>query len=179
MLQTFSTNDLGADAEARLKGLRQKIEKAGLDGYLVPRADEHQGEYVPPSAERLKWLTGFSGSAGLAAVTRKRAAVFVDGRYTVQIGQECSPELFDFPGIARGKLVDWLAEVLPKGGTIGFDPWLHTAGEVARLKVSLGDKGISLKPVSANLVDRVWGRAQSAMRSPTFVARSKADRRTT
>ncbi len=160
MLQTFKSPDAGSEAAGRLKAVRQSLEKAGLDGYLIPRADEHQGEYVPPSAERLKWLTGFSGSAGVAAITKKRAAVFVDGRYTVQVAQECDRAHFEFPGLARTKLVDWLIDAVPKGGTIGFDPWLHTAGEIARVTASLSEKGLLLKPVPANLVDRAWGKGR-------------------
>lgn len=156
MLQSFAVQSEPSTARPRLARLREEMSRAKCDAFLVPRADEHQNEYVPPSAERLKWLTGFSGSAGLAAVTAKAAALFVDGRYTVQAAQECDSDLFDFPGLARMKLGEWLSETLFKGAAVGFDPWLHTTSEMRRLEAALKPKGIKLKPVG-NLVDRVWG----------------------
>ncbi len=162
MFQTFSTISDPEAAKDRVKRLRALLAEEGLAAFLVPRADEHQGEYVAASAERLKWLTGFSGSAGLASITRRQAALFVDGRYTVQVRAECDPELFEFPGLARTKLSDWLTSKLKRGDTIGFDPWLHTAGEIGRLEEALAAKGLKLKPVSRNLVDRIWGRERPA-----------------
>jgi len=162
MFQTFSTSADPSVAAPRVARLRDLIAQQKLDAFLVPRADEHQGEYVPPSAERLKWLTGFSGSAGLAAITRKHAALFVDGRYTIQAAQECDASIFAFPGIARAKLGEWLIANLPKGAVIGFDPWLHTAGEIRRLEAQVVSNGLKLKPVSRNLVDRVWGKDRPA-----------------
>lgn len=160
MFQTFDTIADPSAAAERVRELRARLLKHKLDAFLVPRADEHQGEYVPPSAERLKWLTGFSGSAGLAVIGRKEAALFVDGRYTTQSRAETDGSLFEYPGIARAKLAAWLKDKLGKGATIGFDPWLHTAGEIARLGEALGGKGIRLKPVTRNLVDAVWGKAR-------------------
>ena len=107
--------------------------KAGLDAVLVPRADEHQGEYVPPCAERLKWLTGFSGSAGLAVVGRAAAALFVDGRYVVQAPAQVDTRTFEVLQIPRAKLEDWLGRHLKAGGVVGFDPWLHTAAMIEDL----------------------------------------------
>ena len=158
MFQTFSQSSDPAATAPRVARLRDAMAKAKADAFLIPRADEHQGEYVPPSAERLKWLTGFSGSAGLAAVTRNSAALFVDGRYTVQAAQECDADLFAFPGLARTKLAEWLGETLSEGSVVGFDPWLHTAGEIQRLTAALAPKGLKLKPVARNLVDHVWGK---------------------
>jgi Xaa-Pro aminopeptidase len=157
MFQSFSSPADSAETSARVKGVREQLGKAKLDAFLIPRADEHQGEYVPPCAERLKWLTGFSGSAGLAVVARKHAAVFVDGRYTVQVAAECDAKVFSFPGIARLKLTEWLIAHLPARSVVGFDPWLHTAGEITRLTAALKPKSILLKPVPINLVDAVWG----------------------
>lgn len=162
MFQTFSTSADPSAAAPRIARLRELMAAQDLDAFLVPRADEHQGEYVPPSAERLKWLTGFSGSAGLAAVTREHAAVFVDGRYTIQAAQECDTALFELPGLARSKLGDWLTAHLSRGATIGFDPWLHTTGEIRRLKAQVRSKDLKLKPVSGNLVDRAWGKQRPA-----------------
>ena len=149
-------------AAKRVKSLRLLFAKRALDAYLIPRADEHQGEYVPASAERLKWLTGFTGSAGMAAVAAKRAAVFTDGRYTVQVQSECDGEVFDFPGIARAKLSEWLLANVKAHGVVGFDPWLHTAGEIARLQAVLGAQGLRLKAVPGNLVDKIWGQERPA-----------------
>lgn len=157
MFQTFKSAADPAAAHARVAGLRALMSAAGLSAFLVPRADEHQGEYVAASSERLRWLTGFSGSAGMAAITRKQAAVFVDGRYTVQVKAECDPALFDFPGIARLHLTSWLIGALPSGSIVGFDPWLHTAGEIVRLRDALSAKGLKVQAVRRNLVDRVWG----------------------
>lgn len=158
MFQTFDNEANPTLAADRLKLVRALMAKAGVDVLLVPRADEYQGEYVPPCAERLKWLTGFSGSAGLAAIGVKTAAVFVDGRYRVQVRAECDDKLFAFPPISQEKVVSWLEEALPKGGVVGFDPWLHTIASIERLKGVLGPKGFSLKPLSRNLVDKAWGK---------------------
>jgi Xaa-Pro aminopeptidase len=160
MFQTFDAIADPSAAAERVRQVRALLVKQKLDAFLVPRADEHQGEYVPPSAERLKWLTGFSGSAGLAAIGRKHAALFVDGRYTTQSRVETDAELFDYPGIARAKLAHWLMDKLGKGAVIGFDPWLHTVAEISRLSEALAAKDIKLKPVRRNLVDTVWGKSR-------------------
>lgn len=157
MFQTFHASADPSTAAPRVARLRELMVGQKIDAFLIPRADEHQGEYVPPSAERLRWLTGFTGSAGLAAVSKTQAALFVDGRYTIQAAQECDAKLFAFPGIARAKLADWLNANLARGAVVGFDPWLHTAGEIRRLEAIVGPKGLKLKPM-ANLVDRAWGK---------------------
>ncbi len=162
MFQTFDSSPNPAAATDRVAKLRALLVKHKIDAFLVPRADEHQGEYVPPSAERLKWLTGFSGSAGLAIVSKKHAALFVDGRYTVQVRAETDATQFDFPGIARDKVAAWLKDKLPKGAVIGFDPWLHTGGGIRVLEEALSPKGIKLKPLAKNLVDLAWGKDRPA-----------------
>lgn len=144
-------------AHARVKDLRSAMTAANVDAYLVPRADEHQGEYVAPPSERLKWLTGFSGSAGAAVITQRKAAIFVDGRYTVQVTLETDAKLFDYPGLARTKLANWVKSTLKSGDVVGFDPWLITIAEHNRLKKDLSVAGIKLKPVARNLVDKIWG----------------------
>jgi Xaa-Pro aminopeptidase len=160
MFQTFeSSSQRGASAE-RIKELRRLMARAKLGAFLVPRADEHQGEYVPPSAERLKWLTGFSGSAGLAIIARRRAVLFVDGRYTVQAAAEVDPDMMEISKLPRGRVSEWLTEHLGRGQTVGYDPRLHTVAEIERLQTALGMKDIKLKPIGSNLVDRVWGRAR-------------------
>jgi Xaa-Pro aminopeptidase len=160
MFQTFeSQSERGAAAE-RIKELRRLMAAAKIDAYLVPRADEHQGEYVPPSAARLKFLTGFTGSAGVAVVTKKTATLFIDGRYTVQARAEVEPGLIEVSTVVRPKIGEWLAEHLSRGQRVGFDPHLHTVGEIERLKAVLQPHGIKLAPINRNLVDRVWGRAR-------------------
>jgi Xaa-Pro aminopeptidase len=127
---------------------------------LVPRADEHQGEYVPPSAKRLRWLTGFSGSAGTAVVTSTAAALFVDGRYTVQARQQVDTAAYEILQVPQHAVADWLLQKLERGAVVGFDPWLHTLSEIERLSDKLESGGIRLKPLASNPVDRVWGRAR-------------------
>jgi len=162
MFQTFESQSERGDAAHRLKELRRLMAAAKLDAYLVPRADEHQGEYVPASAARLKWLTGFSGSAGLAVIAKRAAVLFVDGRYTVQARAEVEPELMDVSLLPRGRIGEWLSEKLARGARVGFDPRLHTIAEVERLEATLAPRGIKLVPTPRNLVDRVWGRERPA-----------------
>ncbi|WP_421706955.1 aminopeptidase P family protein [Algihabitans sp.] len=139
----------------RLAALRAELDSRGLDGFLIPRADEHQGEYVSPRAERLLWLTGFSGSAGLAVVLRDSAAIFVDGRYTLQAEQEVDTALFTPRHLTEEPAGPWIAERL-KGGKLGYDPWLHTADQVDRLAGALKRSGASLVAAEPNPLDSVW-----------------------
>ncbi len=160
MFQTFETTANPQAVAERVKALRGALAAAGIDAFLVPRADAHQGEYVPAHAERLKWISGFTGSAGLAVITRKTAALFTDGRYTVQAKAETDSAVYQISFLARPRLAEWLSEHLTKGQTIGFDPWLHTLGEITRLQASLAPKGIALKPLGRNPIDRLWGKDQ-------------------
>src|SRR5215510_7560960 len=113
-----------ADIPARLEALRAELKRHGLAGFLVPRADEHQGEYVPPHAERLAWLTGFTGSAGVAAVLADAAAIFVDGRYTLQVRDETPGDVFEFHHVTESPPVEWVRRQLGAGNRLGYDPWL-------------------------------------------------------
>jgi Xaa-Pro aminopeptidase len=160
MFQTFESQSERGAATERIKELRRLMAAAKLDAYLIPRADEHQGEYVPASAARLKWLTGFSGSAGLAILTKKHATLFIDGRYTVQARSETEPGLIEVSTLSRANIGEWLAEHLSRGQTVGFDPRLHTIAEIERLETALKPHDIKLAPTNRNLVDRVWGRAR-------------------
>ena len=162
MFQTFENQAERGATPARLKELRRLMAAAKLDAYLVPRADEFQGEYVPESAARLKFITGFTGSAGLAVIGKKTATLFADGRYTVQARAEVEPGLIEVSSVPRAKLGDWLAEHASRGQRIGFDPRLHTVAEVERLTAVLKPHGVKLVPTNRNLVDRVWGRARPA-----------------
>jgi len=158
MFQTFEAPAQRGAAALRIKELRRLMAQAHVDAYLVPRADEHQGEYVPACAERLKWLTGFSGSAGLAIVAKKAAVLFVDGRYTVQARAEVDAETMEVSQLPRARVAEWLIEHLGRGQSVGYDPKLHTVGEVERLAAALEAKDIKLRPLARNLVDRLWGR---------------------
>ncbi|HLW27831.1 MAG TPA: aminopeptidase P family protein [Kiloniellales bacterium] len=139
----------------RLTALRNELRSRGLGGFLVPRADEHQGEYVPPSAERLRWLTGFSGSAGMAVVLQDRAALFVDGRYTLQALQECDSELYEHRHVTEAPLSEWLQKHL-RGRQLGYDPWLHTERQVRQLARDCERAGGSLVSCPDNPLDAIW-----------------------
>ncbi len=155
MFQTFTHAGNPADHPPRLAALRRAMAAEGLDAFLVPRADAHQGEYVADADARLRWLTGFSGSAGQAIVTADRAGIFVDGRYRVQVRAEVDLDHFTPVPFPENRPADWLIAALPDGGRVGFDPWLHSHREIADLRKRLDVEGIALVPV-ANLVDRVW-----------------------
>ena len=130
MFQTYDPPEPAQASSQRVERLRELMGARGLDALLVPRSDEHQGEYVAPSAERLRWLTGFSGSAGLAVISRKAAALFVDGRYVVQAPQQVDTRIFQVLEIPAAKPSEWLRAQLSAGAVVGFDPWLHTANWV-------------------------------------------------
>ena len=153
--QSFSTPTRPENGPPRLKALRAQLSDERLSGFLVPRADAHQGEYVAPRDERLSWLTGFTGSAGFAAVLPHVAGVFIDGRYRVQVKAQVALDVFTPVHWPEVKLETWLIEHLPKGGVIGYDPWLHSSSEVERLETALTPAQISLRPV-ANQVDAIW-----------------------
>ena len=155
MLQDFRRRTTPETGAPRVAALRAAMAEAGVDAFLVPRADAHQGENVAARDERLAWLTGFTGSAGLAVVTRDRAAIFVDGRYRLQVKGEVDTSLFEVMRHPEDKPEDWLAAALPGGGRLGFDPWLHPAKDVETLGEALGPRQIGLARV-ANLVDRAW-----------------------
>ncbi|MHB1219400.1 MAG: aminopeptidase P family protein [Alphaproteobacteria bacterium] len=140
----------------RLAALRAEMARRGLAGFLVPRTDEYQNEFIPPSAERLAWLTGFTGSAGLAAVLRDKAAIFVDGRYTLQVRDQVDTASFEPRHIVDEPPPGWLAANLPRGGKLGYDPWLHSPNEVARLQVACEKAGAVLTSVADSPVDAVW-----------------------
>ena len=154
--QTFADASSATDSAARLKALRAALKRHALDGYLLPRADAHQNEYVPKSAERLAWLTGFTGSAGFAIVLQKEAAIFVDGRYVIQVRQEIDPRLFKPLDISEMSPSSWLAQHAAKGARIGYDPWLHTSGQIERFTKALEGKNVTLVPLDDNPVDALW-----------------------
>ncbi|MDX2157630.1 MAG: aminopeptidase P family protein [Hyphomicrobiaceae bacterium] len=158
MYQDFSAASDPTVSAARIRSLQQRLAALGLDAVVVPRSDEHMGEYVPASAERLKWLTGFAGSAGLASIGRKRAALFVDGRYTLQAAQQVDTSLLEVRQIPEAKLSDWLIAEMGDGAVVGYDPWLHTTAWVRALEAALARRSIKLKALARNPVDQLWGK---------------------
>ncbi|MEX0280487.1 MAG: aminopeptidase P family protein [Arenibacterium sp.] len=154
MFQTFDVTARPEQGPPRLADLRKELTREGLDGFLVPRADAHQGEYVADRDARLAWLTGFTGSAGFCAALKTRAGVFVDGRYRTQVKQQVADVYTPVPW-PDVKLPEWLKQELPEGGTVGFDPWLHTISEVDAWEKALEDTGVKMVR-SDNLVDRIW-----------------------
>jgi Xaa-Pro aminopeptidase len=140
----------------RLKKLRARLRAEKLDGFLVPRADLHQNEYVAPCEERLAWLTGFTGSAGFAVVLRDRAALFVDGRYAIQAREQVDADAFTVLAPDKTPAADWLAQNARKNARIGYDPWLHTPAGVARFEAAAQRAGAELVAVESNPIDALW-----------------------
>jgi Xaa-Pro aminopeptidase len=154
--QTFDDQSERAQSAARVKALRAELARRGLDGLVVPRADRQQNEYLPASEERLAWLTGFTGSAGLAIVLKERAVLFVDGRYTVQAEAQTDKAVFAIAHLVDAPPEQWLEQNLTGGMTLGYDPWLHTAGNVEKLKKACATAGAELVPVAENPIDALW-----------------------
>lgn len=140
----------------RVEALRTELVRRNIDGFLIPRADEHQGEYVPPQAQRLAWISGFSGSAGLAVVLRDRAAIWVDGRYTLQVRDETSVDVFEPLHLVEQPPHVWLGDELSRGTRVGYDPWLHTPAAIRRLQRGCKRAGAELVPCDGNPLDSVW-----------------------
>src|SRR5690606_26820662 len=168
---------------AGLDALRKELARQTLDGFVIPISDEHLSEYVGAYAQRLAWLTGFGGSAGTAAVLKDQAAIFVDGRYTLQVREQVDGRLYDYKSVPGDSLAEWLAANAGEGARIGFDPWLHTAGWAGAVGRALAAAGAELVPVAANPVDAVWDDQPPPSAAPAFVqdealaGRSSADKR--
>lgn len=156
VFQTFDQKTTPAQGAPHLKALRAEIKARGLDGFVVPRTDEHQNEYVPSSSERLAWLTGFSGSWGTAIVLHDLAAIFVDGRYTVQVREQVDAVAFTPEHLIDNPPENWLEKHLKSGQKLGFDPWLHTQDGVKKLEKACAKVGAILVPVDTNPIDSVW-----------------------
>lgn len=152
--QSFEEHADPAKVAPRLKALRAEMKKAHVDAFLVPRADAHRGESVPPGEARLAWLTGFTGSAGLAIIGTKAAALFVDSRYTLQAPAQTDTDLIEIVEVPPTKSANWIRDNLPEKAKVAFDPWLHTPGEIASLRKKLEDYA-SLEPVQ-NFIDVIW-----------------------
>lgn len=155
-LQSFAAPAAPSLGTERLRLLRAELERRGLDGFLIPRADAHQNEYVPPCDERLAWLTGFTGSAGVALVLREAAALVVDGRYTLQAGQQIDTASFTVVPLAETTPERWLEQNLAAGAHLGYDPWLITVDGLEKLRRAATNAGATLEAVDSNPVDAVW-----------------------
>ena len=142
--------------EDRLKALRAQLVRDRLDGFVVPLTDEHMSEYVGSYAQRLAWLTGFQGSAGSAVVLPEEAAIFVDGRYTLQVREQVDAAHWHYESVPQTSVAAWLGEHAPQGGRIGYDPWLHTRAWVKAASEALAERGAELVAVDTNPVDAVW-----------------------
>ncbi len=156
LYQSFET-ETGPPASAdRVLALREELARRGLDGFLVPRADRHQNEYVPPCEERLAWLSGFTGSAGLAIVLAHRAAIFVDGRYSLAVRAQVDPKVFTALALTETSTQKWLEANLKPGMRLGYDPWLHTPLQIERLAKAARAAGAELVPAEPNPIDTIW-----------------------
>src|SRR3954449_4204763 len=168
----------------RLKALREQLKANSLDGFVVPLTDEHMSEYVGSYAQRLAWLTGFQGSAGSAVVLPQEAAIFVDGRYTLQVRQQVSPTEWSYQSVPETSTTEWLKEHAPEGARIGYDPWLHTRDWVTKAKEALASRGAELVPVARNPIDEVWkdrpeaSKAKLVVQPDQYAGKSGAEKRT-
>lgn len=154
--QTFEEPEAGVALTARLATLREELARRKLTGFVIPRADQQQNEYVPPSEERLAWLTGFTGSAGLAVVLTHAAAVFVDGRYTIQAAKQVDAKAWAVESLIDPPPESWVSAHLKAGDRLGFDPWLHTSSAAERLAAACTKAGAELVAVDSNPVDAIW-----------------------
>src|SRR5690606_2716167 len=152
----------------RLRRLRAELGARGLHGLIVPLTDEHRNEYVPACAQRLAWLTGFTGSAGVLIVLAERAAVFVDGRYTVQAKAQLDPQLFERRHLIEEPPAKWLGEQASAGSRIGYDPALHVKAEVERYRAACAKAGAELVALESNPVDAVWTTRPAPPIAPIF-----------
>lgn len=168
----------------RLKALREQLKASQLDGFVVPLTDEHMSEYVGSYAQRLAWLTGFEGSAGAAVVLPEEAAIFVDGRYTLQVRQQVSADQWSYQSVPETSTTEWLKEHAAEGARIGYDPWLHTRDWVKKAKEALASRGAELVPVVRNPIDEVWSdrpeasKAKLVVQADKYAGKSAAEKRT-
>lgn len=166
MFQSYKDISDPSKGKPRVALLRKQLKRRKLDAFLVPRADEYQNEFVPACAERLSWLTGFSGSAGIAIVGIGSAALFVDGRYTLQAPKQVDTRVFDILQMPQNTPEDWINKHLKKGATLGYDPKLHSIKAIELLKKSADEVGVNLSAQPENLVDSIWKNRPAAPRAP-------------
>jgi Xaa-Pro aminopeptidase len=167
----------------RLAALREQLKADRLDGFVVPLTDEHMSEYVGSYAQRLAWLTGFEGSAGTAVVLPEEGAIFVDGRYTLQVRSQVSASEWSYQSVPETSVSDWLQEHAAEGARIGYDPWLHSGDWVKRAAEALRSRGAELVPVKRNPIDAVWedrpeaSNARLVVHPDKYAGRSSAEKR--
>jgi Xaa-Pro aminopeptidase len=169
MFQVFDDHQYSSTSADRVARVRDELARQALDGFIVPRADEHQGEDVAAYAERLKWLTGFGGSAGIAIVMRTQGAIFVDGRYTIQVREQVDTNLFEPQHLIETPLIKWIEEHVRAGQRIGFDSWLHTVNEVKKLTKACERARAELVPVTSNPIDAAWADQPSLPRHNVII----------
>jgi Xaa-Pro aminopeptidase len=167
--QSFVDRSDRAAIALRIISLREQLEAHGVQGFIVPRADRHQGEYVPTCDERLAWLTGFGGSAGCAIVLMDKAALVVDGRYTLQVADQTDTTVITPVAQATTSIEAWISDNLPAGSVLAYDPWLHTSVQVDKLEKAAAKAGGSLKALDANPVDIIWTDRPAAPSAPVEV----------
>ena len=166
MFQTFEERTSPAQGAAHLPLVRAELVRRGLDGFIVPHEDEFQNEYLPACNERLAWLTGFTGSAGAAVVLADKAAVFVDGRYTLQVRSQTDTALFEPNDFRAGAIATWIGANARSGARIGYDPWLHSIDSLDALRDALKPKAIELVPCKDNPIDLTWTGRPAAPMAP-------------
>src|SRR5438067_108186 len=167
--QSFEDGTAQSAIAGRVAALRAELLRRGLSGFIVPRADRHQNEYVPPAEERLAWISGFSGSAGAAIVLAERAALFVDGRYTLQVRDQTDLSVFAIEHLVDAPPETWLEQNLSAGAKLGYDPWLHTADGAAKLAKACATAGAQLMPVEPDPIDAVWADRPAAPLGPVVL----------
>jgi len=155
--------------EARLDALRKELARQGLDGFVIPISDEHMSEYVGAYAQRLGWLTGFGGSAGTAVVLKDKAAIFVDGRYTLQVREQVDGRLYDYQSVPQTSVAAWLGEYAPEGSRIGYDAWLHGKAWADGVAAALKRRHASLVAVTQNPIDAIWQDRPAPSAAPALV----------
>ena len=156
MIQTFDIQGGPAIGRAHVPLLRDELRRRNLDGVIVPHEDEYQNEYVPAPLDRLLWATGFTGSAGAAVVMMDRAAVFSDGRYTLQVRSQVDGDLFTYERLESGGVPEWLRTNLREGETVGYDPKLHSPKAVAKIREAVEGAGATLVTLDTHPVDAAW-----------------------
>jgi Xaa-Pro aminopeptidase len=162
MRQTFDETTTPAFGREHAPLIRAAMAAQGLDGFVIPHEDEHQNEYLPAANDRLAWATGFTGSAGAAVLLKDKAAIFVDGRYALQVRDQVDTELFEVRDLVEGGVPAYLQSEARAGWTIGYDPKLHSPEALDRLKSAAAKAGAALKPVTPNPLDAAWGAARPA-----------------
>jgi Xaa-Pro aminopeptidase len=167
-IKDYDLSTLPKDTASRLAALREQLQRDGLDGFIIPLTDEHMSEYVGEYAQRLSWISGFGGSAGTAVVTRDKAAIFVDGRYTLQVRAQVDGAHWSYESLSANSIADYLGQHIGAGERIGYDPWLHTRAGVEQICTALAANGAHAVAVAHNPVDAIWLDRPTPSTNPAF-----------